>query len=283
MPPDEPVVAPGATPAVTAPPAGTEAPAQAPAAGSDAGAAAAGGPSADAPVPASGAPAAEVPGVTPHTDTPTLLEEAAAAEPAADEPVKETPKPTEAEAPKPTEEAKPEDKPAETPPVEPIVYDLKMPEGIVADPAQMTAATELFREHNLTPETAQRLVDMHADALKTFAATTAESQHRVFADTRAQWRTAIKADEQLGGAGYETTLKAGARVRDMFVAPANMQAFNDMLRVTGVGDHPEFWRFAANIARFIDEPAGPALPHNPAPNAGQGGRARIRDLYKKTG
>lgn len=277
MPPDESVTIPAtdATASSASPASGAEAPAQVAPVGDGASAAPAAQPSADAPGPVADAPAGEAaPAVALHTDTPTLLEQAAATEPAADEP---TPKPT--EAPKPAEEAKP----AEPAVAEPVVYDLKMPEGIVADAAQLTAATDLFREHNVAPETAQKFVDLHTAALTSYANSTLEAQHRTFADTRAGWRTQMKADEQLGGAGYETTLKAGARVRDMFVAAKDMAAFNDMLRVTGVGDHPEFWRFASNIARFVDEPAGPALPNNPAPNAGQGGRPRLRDLYKKAG
>jgi len=62
---------------------------------------------------------------------------------------------------------------------------------------------------------------------------------------------------------------AVAKMRDEFVPADRMKAFNDFLRVTGAGDHPEFIRLMNNVARRLDEPAAPSVAYQPPANIGQ--------------
>jgi hypothetical protein len=108
----------------------------------------------------------------------------------------------------------------------------------------------------------------------------ADEQNRVWSETRQAWRKDTMGDAELGGSGYQTTMGAVARMRDMFVAEKDRPAFEQMLRTTGVGDHPEFLRMLHQAARFYDEPTLP--PPNPRPPAGNGakpGTRRLRDIY----
>lgn len=239
--------------------------------------------------PASPAPAAEPSAdsqgadgaVTPHTDTPTLLE-TGAPEPASEE------KPAEPAAPEPEKPADPvaEPKPAEPPPeaapeVVPVVYEFTMPEGIKAEPEQLSAYTDVLREAGVAPEAGQRLLDMHAAEIQRHAVQTLTDQHRIFGETRAGWRQAIAADEELGGAGHRTTMAAAARVRDLLVPEERREAFNDFLRVTGAGDHPEFIRVLARAAKYFDEAPAPAHTGRPTPDTGRppGQRGKRGILY----
>lgn len=246
------------------------------------------------------APAAETVGDAPapaegHFAEPTLLEgvtqpaaEAAPAEPPApseepaaaaapaETPAAETPVPEAAAA--PTPEAPAPAPPAELPPMtyEPFTF----PEGVTADDKIMTDYTAVLAEHRLPQETGQRLVDMHIAAMTSQAEALAKQQHDVFAETRRNWRNEIMADEQMGGAGFETAKLAVAQMRDLFVPPERMDAFNNMLRVTGVGDHPEFWRLLHNASRRFKEPS-PITPNGPAPDRGAA-RGRGNGSFRST-
>lgn len=213
------------------------------------------------------APAAEVPAAPAALEAPTLLE---AETPAAE--------PTPAEAP-PAEPTKPDGEPppvvaeapkAAEPPPAPRTYEpFVLPEGVKPDAEQMAAATELFGKHNLAQEQAQELVSLHAAAMQRYAEGLAGEQHRAFADTRAQWRNEVMADEEIGGAGHQTAMKAIARMRDLAVPTEQRASFDQFLRVTGAGDNPAFLRMMHNFARFFDEPRVPAVsPQGPAPDAG---------------
>lgn len=189
---------------------------------------------------------------------------------------------------------KPEDKPAEgaakagdAPPApkEAPVYTYEFPEGLSLDAESLKPVNETFAKHGISPEVAKELMGLHTGALKAFAEQAVnqgqEDQRRIWAETRGNWRNEIRADEQIGGAGYETNLRRAAEVRDRLVPKDQMAAFNRMLLVTGVGDHPEFIRFCVNAHRYVGEGSVPAQQGNPTAHNGQpGGRRRIRDTYK---
>lgn len=209
-------------------------------------------------------PAVEAPAVTPHTETETLLEAAG--------------KPPEGEA-KPAEPVA-EVKAPEPPAPEPRTYtEFTFPDGVKAEPEQVAKFTEALSKHNLDQEAGQALMDMHTEGLRKFAENTLADQHRVFSETRAAWRQQIMADDQLGGAGHQTTIAAVARMRDLLVPEQNRDAFNQFLRVTGAGDHPEFLRVLHNAARHFDEPAVPSQQGGPLPNRGQPSGGGLRSLY----
>lgn len=79
-----------------------------------------------------------------------------------------------------------------------------------------------------------------------------EEQKRVFTEVREYWRGLTAKDRNLGGGQLETTLKRVAILRDIYLltrGERGREKFNEMLRVTGVGDHPEFIRFFNWVAK----------------------------------
>ena len=198
--------------------------------------------------------------VKPHTETASLLEEAGAAK-------VETP----AEAPKAADA---------TQPAAPTYGEFDLPEGLTLEPAKMASFTEVLGKARVPQEMGQELLNLHTAALQEYALHTATQQHRTFADTRSEWREQIKSDERMGGAAFQTTQAAVARMRDMFVPSTDRDSFNEFLRVTGAGDHPAFWRLLHNAARHFDEPTPPPPNPQPPPDRGGVGKGRGRSaLY----
>ncbi len=225
-------------------------------------------------------------------ETPSLLEEIGAEKPA--EPAKTEEKPLESkpeEKPaevKPAEksaEVKAEEKPVEVKPAEPakpepVAYEYALPETIKMDDAlkgSFHTALDAFRADPV--KGSQGLIDLHNKTMGEYAEHLAAEQQRAFAETRKGWRTQVMADEQLGGSGYQTTMKAIARMRDLAVPEAERPAFNEFLRVTGAGDHPAFLRMVHNFARHFDEPSLPPSNPTPPPNNGRAPGARGKVLY----
>ncbi len=270
MPPaDEPVVTPAApvapAPETTAP-APTSAPTESPAASSTPAAE----PASSAPAPvveaaAEEPPASESPPVAEpaeaekpklHTETKGLLSE-----------IKSEEKPTEAEP-----EAPPADKPA-APTYEPFT----LPEGLTVNQEQMTAAQQLFAEHNLPQEAAQKLIDFHVEALRAYDAAAIQKQHDVFLDYRMTKRASVMSDPEIGGAGHATAMTAIAKMRDLFVSSAHpgteqyerdMAEFNRDTELTGANDMPWLLRLLHNVARKFDEPAAPSVTYKPPSDIG---------------
>ena len=248
-----------AIPAVEAPVVLTPSPASAVSPPAEATPAPAPDPIVSPPVVASEPAPAEAPAPKPTAaETPTLMEE------------------VEREAAKPAvEPPKPAETPAETPAP---TYEFKLPEGVETLPETMTAYTALLAENKMPQEAGQKLLDLHISAIQQYAANVAQAQQDTFLATRKGWQDQIKADPQLGGAGFQTTSKAVARMVDLFVPAEHRAEFDEFRRVTGAGDHPALWRLLNNLARRFDEPAAPPIPAAPPPNRGarQNGRGDFK-------
>ena len=227
------------------------------------------------------APAAAAPELIPSLLETFDVEQAekAKAKPAAGEAATiEKPAEVKPEDKKPADAAAETAKPA-TP--EPIVYEYAMPEGFKIeepDKLALNAALESFRAD---PKAGvQSLINLHAKALTDYAAATTQRQYDVFNQTRRDWQKEVMSDPQIGGSGYETAMKAIARMRDRFVPEADRKAFNNFLKITGAGDNPMFLRFIHNVARTFDEPKPPAVNPKPPPNNGRPPKRGLRSLYR---
>lgn len=257
------------------------------------------------PVPTAETPPSEAVGTeAPPTAEPTLLEKfeaekeaakAAEAKPATEEVKPAEVKPAE-EAPKPVEEVKSAETVVEPVPLTPIDYfaaetGLKIPETLKMDDAQRGAfatALDAFRT-DPSAASAQQILDMGTKAMADYAEQLRRDQWSTFNSTRIGWQTEVKADPELGGAGYNTTMENISIARDVLASrhkpgtekyQAEMKEFNDFLKVTGAGDHPAFIRLLNNARRYVGEqvkqPANPAPP--PAPKAPRG----KSNLYSNT-
>lgn len=109
---------------------------------------------------------------------------------------------------KPADGAKPDDgaKPAEpAKPDEPIKYELKLPEGISVDPAQMETVTGILGKAKVAPEIAQELADFHTGALKNAAQAFSNAQVEAWNNHIIAQQKEVMADKEIGGNNWTKT------------------------------------------------------------------------------
>jgi len=207
---------------------------------------------------------AEVPAPEPSL-LETLGKKPEAAKPEGEKPAEVKPaeavKPEEA---KPTEAAKPEAP-------QPVEYKYTLPETLKMDDAMKGEVHKAFDDFRANPsEGAQGLINLHVQRMQEFATQIDKQNRQAFADYRKSMRDKVMADPELGGAGHQTAMGAVARMRDLFVPEKDRAEFDDMLRITGAGDHPAMLRLLHNAAKWFDEPA--VAPPEARPTKGNGRR-----------
>lgn len=178
---------------------------------------------------------------------------------------------TEAEA----DGAKAEEGENDAPAVVPEKYELVASEGQPElDPAALELATPVFQELGLTNEQAQKLIPV----AEQFAASITESLNRQVlesvAEERAKWLAEAKADEEIGGNKWETSLVTAAKALDGLGFPKGSPLRN-LLDDSGLGNHPEMIRAFVKVGRAISEDSD--FPRSGA--ATTGARSAAESLY----
>ena len=273
---------------------------------------------APAPTPVVAAPAvAEVPvveaapAVVPTSEVPSLLEgfttPPPVVEPAPEAEAKpadgEKPAEAPAEAP-PAEKPVEGEKPAEAPPAEgekpaeaaaepveppPVEYKYEAPEGLEIPDEMRGKLHTAFDELRIDPNKgAQSLLALHVEAIQQAEARALQDQHRVFNQTRTDWRTQVTNDPEIGRGRHDTAMKAIARVRDTLISShkpgtpeyaADAADFDMFLRITGAGDNPVFLKALHRAARFLDEGTPPQPGAKPSPTNGMAPGSRRERMY----
>ncbi len=165
--------------------------------------------------------------------------------------------------------------------IEPVSYEaFTIPEGVTLQEEGLNKFTGLVSPLGVPQEAAQQLLDLGIAEIQRVHDFERTEQHRVWNETRAGWRTQIMSDPELGGGGkdqFEANRAAAVRAMDLFVPEQNREAFNQALMLTGMTDHPEFFRFLVNVARTFDEASPSPTPHRPPPDIGRnpGGGRRL--------
>lgn len=213
--------------------------------------------------------------VSGETKPPEAADTPAETAPEADKPVAEV-KP--AEAPKP-DDVKPGETPEAPPEPAPVTFEkFEVPEDFRVDDTRMAEFTGLLGKPR-NQENAQAIINFGIDQMRMYAETLSRAQHETWTNTRKAWRDEVKADPEIGGAGFETAMARVGRMRDLFVTQGDQKAFSDFLRVTGAGDHPAFLRFLYRVGQKFDEGQQAPAPANPPPDRGggrpRGGRGRL--------
>lgn len=157
---------------------------------------------------------------------------------------------TDADLQKQFDAAKEKDKPAPKA-GEVKAEDIKVtvPEGIEIDEKTLTDFRGLIADAKLTPqERAQKLIDLHASALKAAA-------EKPFNDAVAQigkWQETVKADKELGGTGYEAMKSTISKALGQ-IGGKELKAMEEAFVYTGAGNHPEIVRAFYRMAKLIVE------------------------------
>ena len=140
---------------------------------------------------------------------------------------------------------------AKTEPEGEVKYEFKMPEGVEADEKTLADFTKVAKELKLSPENAQKLVDIRSAAV-----TAAKEQH---AATVQGWADAVKADKELGGDKLQETLATAKKAIDL--GPPELK---ELLNDSGLGNHPAVVKWAHAIGKALSEDSFKAGSTKPA-------------------
>lgn len=132
-----------------------------------------------------------------------------------------------------------------TPPPVEVQYDLKAPDNALFDNTHLEQFKGLAKELGLTPEAAQKLVERDNQLLSGFV----DKRTQEWSTQTAQWGEQVKADKELGGENFNSTVTSARTALDRFASPE----FKRMLNETGYGNHPELVRLFANIGKAMKE------------------------------
>ena len=120
-----------------------------------------------------------------------------------------------------------------------------LPDGVKIAPEVEAKVTATAKEFNLPQEGAQKLVNAAIDLQKSFAS---QMDTKITA-IRQEWVTQSKADKEFGGDNFDVNLAVANTAVRAFGSPA----FKQLLKDSGVGDHPEFIRTFLNIGKSISQ------------------------------
>ncbi len=156
--------------------------------------------------------------------------------------------------------------------VKPIEYtDFTLPEGVKPDDTILTEFKTLAAESGLSQESAQKLVNLYGDQIKT-AVEAPYTQWRALQD---EWREAIKTDPELGGVKMESLTQSIAKTIDTVMGDKS-GAVRDAFNMTGAGNNPEIVRFIYRLSQAVTE--GAPVSGNPMATAP---KSRSDTLYGK--
>ncbi len=135
-------------------------------------------------------------------------------------------------------EQKHEEKPAGAP----EKYEFTAPEGDAFDPKVLGEFEAVARELNLPQESAQKMLDKLAPALKA-------KQEEGLAAVVTGWTESAKADKEFGGDKLTESLTVARKAMDQFGTPE----LRDLLNGSGLGNHPEIIRAFYRAGKAISD------------------------------
>lgn len=139
-----------------------------------------------------------------------------------------------------------EDGKADKPEQAPDKYeDFTLPENVTVDPKVLADAQVLFKDMNLSQESAQKLIDFQAANEVQNSAL----QQEAWDGMMKEWSEQASNDSEYGGTEMQANMAIAKKGRDAF----GSDEFNTMLDVTGVGNHPEMVRFLFKLGKEVSE------------------------------
>ena len=127
----------------------------------------------------------------------------------------------------------------------PEKYEFKAPEGMTLDPQAIAEFEPIARDLNLSNEQAQKLVELHTKRMQD----SAQLQTQVAAKQIEAWIGEIKADKEIGGTNFDSSVRHAQAAAKKFGSPEFLAA----LDATGMGSHPELVRGFARIGKAMAE------------------------------
>lgn len=119
--------------------------------------------------------------------------------------------------------------------------DFTIPESMTMDKDLLGIATPLFKKAGLTQELAQEFIDLEAQF--------ATKRNEQYGNIIRGWAEAAKADKEMGGDKWDTSVETAQRALNTFGTPELKAALNQ----TGLGNHPEMIRLMVRLGNAMRE------------------------------
>lgn len=132
---------------------------------------------------------------------------------------------------------------------QPVAASLEPPDGIDPDSEQWKAFAGLAGELGLAPEAVGKLIELHRSALQQALEEHLRQQQAEAQRLAEEWREAILADKELGGARLRETTHLAALAMDHY----GNKEFRELLEHTGLGNHPVLVRAFRDLGRKLAE------------------------------
>jgi hypothetical protein len=165
------------------------------------------------------------------------------------EPPKDEPPKDEPPADDPPKDEPPKDEPPkdDEPPVEPLkVEDLKLPEGFEMVPELGNKFVEVVNNAELSPqERANALLALHSETIQAAE----ETRSKAWDDMQTEWKDAVKADPDVGGAKMQPALTNIGKLINEF-GDGELKGVFDL---TGAGNNVHMIKFLDKIANVLTE------------------------------
>jgi hypothetical protein len=128
----------------------------------------------------------------------------------------------------------------------PEKYEFQLPEGVTMDEGLLKSAGELFKQHDVSQEAAQAILDMQIGIRK--------SEADALAADVAKWHKETVEDKEFGGDKFKANSQIANRVISQFGGtPEEVKMLRAMFDATGLGNHPLLFKTFARIGAKIQE------------------------------
>jgi len=127
----------------------------------------------------------------------------------------------------------------------PEKYELKLPENFEANQEAMEKFENIAKDSKLTQDQAQSFVDVFVEEVNRLQ----ESYQSAFNDITKEWVKTAKEDKEFGGLNFNSNMSI---VRDAINNYGNDE-LKLALNQTGIGNHPEFLRFAYKVGKALQD------------------------------
>jgi hypothetical protein len=129
--------------------------------------------------------------------------------------------------------------------VKPEDIEIKLPDGVTLDEALLGKFKPLAAELGLKSEQAQKFVDLALEMQQKQSASMTEAWN----EQKQAWFKEVKADKELGGKNFESTVKLARQTIAKFGGPA----LGKELVALGIDNHPAIVRFCAAVGKAMGE------------------------------
>lgn len=123
--------------------------------------------------------------------------------------------------------------------------DFTFPEDVEFDEETLNEFKPLAKELKLTQEEAQRLVDLQTQVVTRLT----DKIEKEYNNTVKEWADNAKADKEIGGVSFDNNMAIARKPLDVH----GNNELRDVIRSTGIGNHPEFLRFLFKLGTEMSE------------------------------